>query len=229
MPVKYDLHMTIDQTGEEISLFGEFADDEAGVLESFVEYTDDLRDTDFLQNGEQGNFSINWSRESGTEIRTQLPDWNRVMVFLYKFRPLLLNNEETNFYRIHNLLAKKLDHPYFRRSLGLQHALYSGKVSQSEFQLRSKDVLINSEKVLFDWLNSHEYHKDKAKKAFIEELHKLLPFDVSKVIFLRLLLHKAVAAVNVANLIRVLLGKQREITIAMPAPTTAARQKDVTC
>jgi len=221
--------MTIDQTGEEVSLSGEFSDAEVRILENFVEYADELRDTDFLQNGDQGSFSINWNSESGTEISTQLPDWNRVMVFLYKFRPLLLNNEETNFYRIHNLLAKKLDHPYFRKSLGLQHEFYNGKVSQAQYQLRSNQVLINSEKVLFDWLNSHEYHKDKDKKAFIEGLHKLLPLDVSKVVFMTLLLHKALAAINIANLIRVLLGKQREIIVAMRAPVDKATQKGGSC
>lgn len=222
MPVKYELHMKVEQTGEDISVSGEFSDDEAQLLENFVEYAEDVWNTDFIQSEEHGSFNINWTRDAGTKVETTLPDWNLVMVFLYKFRPLLLNNEQTNFYRIHNLLAKKLDHPYFRGALGLQHELYSGKVSQSEMQFRSNEVLINSEKVLFDWLNSHEYHKDKDKKEFIESLHMMLPLDVSKVIFLRLLLHKAMAAKNIAKLIKLLLGQTKELEVSMRPPKASS-------
>jgi hypothetical protein len=218
MPVKYDLHMTVAQTEEEVSLSGEVSDEEAKFLEDFVQYAQEVWTTDFVREGEHGALKINWDRESGTQITASLPDWNQVMVFLHKFRPLLLNNEKTNFYRIHNLLAKKLDHPYFRKSLRLQHELFSGKVCQSEFQIRSNEVLINSENVLFDWLNSHEYHRDEDKKQFIESLHHMFPLDGSKVIFLRLLLYKAVAAINVASFILVVLGKKKEITVKMRPP-----------
>jgi len=218
MPVKYELHMTVAQTGEEVSLSGEVSDEEVRLLEDFVRYAEEVWNTDFIKNGDMGELNINWDRESGTQITASLPDWNQVMVFLHKFRPLLLNDEKTNFYRIHNLLAKKLDHPYFRKSLGLQHELYSGKVCQSEFQFRSNEVLINSEKVLFDWLNSHEYHRDEDKKKFIASLHQMFPLDGSKVIFLRLLTHKTLATINVANLILVVLGKKREMTVRMRPP-----------
>lgn len=79
-------------------------------------------------------------------------------------------------------------------------------------------MLINSENVLFDWLNSHEFHRDEDKKKFITALHKMFPLDGSKVIFVRLLVYKAVAAINVANFILVVLGKKREMTVKMRPP-----------
>jgi hypothetical protein len=131
---------------------------------------------------------------------------------------LLLNDEKTNFNYVRNLLGKKLDHPYFRSVLRLQQDLYGGKVAQAEYELKSNQVVINSEKVLFAWLNSHEYHRDEDKKKFIESLHQLLPLDVSKVSFMKLLIHKAMAAKNLAGLIQVMLGKHQEIAVEVKRP-----------
>jgi len=218
MPQKYELSLINDETGETVSISGEFSDEEVKVLEAFVREADEVWNTDFIQTGEKGQLNIQWDRETGTKVSTVLPEWNQVIVFLYKFRPILLQNEKTNFYKIHNLLAKKLDHPHFRNSLGVQHELYSGKTAQAEFQIKSNEVLLNSEKVLFDWLNSHEYHRDEDKREFIESLHQMIPLDASKVIFLKLLLHKAIAARNVVDLIKVVLGKQKETSVTMKRP-----------
>lgn len=215
MPQNYELTLINDETGETVSVSGEFSDTEVKLLEAFINYADEVWGTDFIQTGEKGQLNIQWNKESGTKITTVLPEWNQVIVFLHKFRPILLQNEKTNFYKIHNVLAKKLDHPNFRNSLGIQHELYSGKTAQTEFQFRSNEVLLNSEKVLFDWLNSHEYHREEDKRKFIEGLHQMIPLDASKVIFLRLLTHKAIATINLAGLIRVVLGKQKEIAVSM--------------
>lgn len=225
MTVRYQLEWINDASGEKFSLSGELSDEEVKLLEDFVEYAEGVWKTDFIQTGEKGEFKINFDRESGTTVSTTLPDWNQVMVFLHKFRPLLLSNEKTNFYSVRNLLGKKLDDTYFRNALRVQRDLYSGKVSQGEFQFRSNEVLINSEKVLFDWLNSHEYHRDEEKKNFIESLHQMFPLDASKVIFLRLLIHKAMAAYNLASMIQLLLGKKREIAVTMRGPVKSSSAK----
>ncbi len=218
MPQNYELSLINDETGETVSISGEFSDEEIKLLDAFIKEADEVWSTDFIQTGEKGSLNIQWDHKTGTQISTLLPEWNQVIVFLYRFRPILLQNEKTNFYKIHNLLAKKLDHPNFRNSLGVQHELYSGKTAQSEFQIRSNEVLLNSEKVLFDWLNSHEYHRDEDKREFIESLHQMIPLDASKVIFLRLLIHKALATRNVADLIKVVLGKQKELAVTMKRP-----------
>jgi hypothetical protein len=215
MSKKYELSLINDETGETTSIAGEFSDDETRLIEEFVKEAEEVWNTEFIQSGEKGQLNIEWDRETGSKVSTVLPEWNQVIVFLYKFRPILLQNERTNFYKIHNLLAKKLNHAHFRNSLGVQHELYSGKTAQADFQIKSNQVLLNSEKVLFDWLNSHEYHRDEDKRQFIESLHQMIPLDASKVIFLRLLLHKAVAARNIADLINVVMGKEREVSVAM--------------
>jgi len=93
----------------------------------------------------------------------------------------------------------------------MQREIYNGKRTQSAFQIKSNDTVLNSEKVLNDWLNSYEYHRDKEKRKFIESLHEMFPLEASKVIFLGLLSDKTQAIINVAKFIRVVVGKQESV------------------
>ena len=90
--------------------------------------------------------------------------------------------------------------------------MYNGKRLQEQFEITSNDVLLNSEEVLQQWLNAYEFHRDKKKKSFIDSLHQLLPLEASKAIFLSLLTEKARAAINVGLIVRVILGKQKQVT-----------------
>jgi len=211
MPHKYELSLIIKETDEKVTLSGELSDENKELLEEYLQYAKELLSTSFLQSGGGGQLSIDLNPESGMTVTTQLPPWDDVMAFLHRFRPILLQSEGTNFYKIYNVLAKVLDHPHFRLLLNQQRELFSGKLMQS-------GILINSEKVLFDWLNSHEYHRDKEKQEFIKNLHHMMPLDASKVIFLHLLTHKVIAVFNLAAFIRVVLGKQKSLNINPQQP-----------
>ena len=109
-------------------------------------------------------------------------------------------------------LLKEFNHPYFRGLIVVQREMYNGKRLQEQFEITSNDVLLNSEEVLQQWLNAYEFHRDKKKKSFIDSLHQLLPLEASKAIFLSLLTEKARAANNVGLIVRVILGKQKQVT-----------------
>jgi hypothetical protein len=209
MAREYKVTLTVGDAGETVLASGEFTDDESQLLEAFIEYAKDLLNTRLVQSGMPGSLKIHGDQKTGITVTTELPPWDDVIVFLHKFRPLGLQSEKTHFYRICNLLSKALSHPYFRSIIKEQRRVYSGKRMQSAFQIRSNDVLLNSEKVLFDWLNAYEYHREKEKREFIEGLHEMLPLEASKVIFLSLLTDKAEAIFNLATLVRVVLGKQK--------------------
>ena len=147
------------------------------------------------------------------QVGTKLPHWDDVIVFLHKLRPFVLQNEATNFYRVNNILAKTIEQPFLRSFIAEQRRIYSGQRMQEMVRISSNDVVLNSEKVLFDWLNAYEYHRDKDKKAFIDELHQMFPLDATKAILLHLLSEKARAIYNLTGFIRVLIGKQREFNL----------------
>jgi len=177
----------------------------------FLQYSDELSKAKFLSSEEQGSFRISWDEDKGltTTATTLPPDWDEVIVFLHNLRPLILQNESANFHKIRNLLASKLDHSYFKNLLEQHRQLYSGKVDQAIFQLKINDMLINCEEVLSHWLNAHEYHTVKEKRELIENLHQMLPLDASKVVFLGLLLDKATAIFELADLVQVVMNKKK--------------------
>jgi hypothetical protein len=218
MSYEYDLTLTITDTGENISQRGRFEADAWNLLGEFLQSADDLMSTKFVKDGMPAKLNIKGDHVSGIQVHTELPNWDDVTVFLHKFRPLGLESESTYFYKICSILTKELTHPYFRNLIGEQREIYSGKRAQKTFRIQSDDVVLNSEKILYDWLNSYEYHRDKEKRQFIESLHQMIPLDASKVLFIGLLSAKAQAIFNIAILVRVILGKQRsfESQIRMP-------------
>lgn len=201
------LIITINDTGENVSLHGGFQEDAWNSLNEFLEYADDLLNSEFVKDSMRATLKIKWEQNSSMMVSTQLPDWDAVTVFLHKLRPIWLQDESTNFYKICNLLTKELTHPYFRNTVDEQRDIYSGKRKQATYTIQSNDVVLNSEKVLANWLNSFEYHRDKEKRESIEKLHKIFPLEASKVLFLGLLSDKALAINNIAVIVRAIVDK----------------------
>jgi len=219
MAHQYKLTVLFKNADEKISLSGKFEDEDWARLEEFTQYADELLKTKFVQDGMPASLKIRWDEKSGVESFSTLPPWDDVTVFLHKFRPIGLQSESTSFVKICSILTKELAHPYFRRMIKEQREIYAGKRMQAQFQIRSDNDLLNSEKVLYDWLNAYEYHRDKKKRAFIDSLHTMLPLEASKVIFLSLLSVKTIAIHNVAELTRVVLGKQKSVESAVRHPS----------
>jgi hypothetical protein len=210
MPLKFKLQLESDGGNSEVS--GEFTDEERDRLRLFVQYSDEVSKTRLVQNGDWGGFEIRYDEKTGYSYKATLPPWDDVIIFLHKFRPLLLETEATSFYKIQSLLGKVLDHPVLRVLLRAQRELYSGKTFQGQVQVLSNSVLLNSDKVLSDWLNAYEYHREKEKREFIDSLHKMIPLDISKAIFLGLLRDKSIAVLNVTEFIKVVQGAQQVLS-----------------
>ena len=207
----YELTLLRKDTEENITLSGVFDDKDWEHIGDFVQYADELLRTKFVQDGMPASLNIRWDVESGMVVSPILPLWDDVVVFLHKFRPIGLQAENTHFSRICNILAKNLNHLYLRGMIEEQRDVYTGKRSQAIYRFSSNEVILNSEKVLYDWLNAYEYHRDKEKREFIDSLHAMIPLEASKVIFLTLLADKAMAIHNIAALVRVVLGKQESV------------------
>lgn len=218
MEREYKLTLSVKNTNETLTLEGQFDLDDWNRLEDFVEYADDLLKTPYFQNGMQSSFKISWDHESGMSFHTQLPPWGDVIEFLHMYRPLGLKSESTYFYDICNILSKELAHPYFRNMIKQQRDVFSGKTLQTQYQIKVNDIVLNSEKVLYDWLNAYEYHRNKEKRALINSLNSMLPSDTTKAIFLGMLAEKASAIHDITVFTRVILGKQKGFEGSMRPP-----------
>ncbi len=215
MSYPYKLSVVVKEFGETVSLEGAFEQEEWQMLQDFVSCVDELVATSVVKDGMKASLRLEGDTTNVVRVSTELPQWEGVQAFLHVFRPILLQNESTNFYKICNVLSKKLDHAYFRGMIALQREMYTGKSAREQVQILSNGVPLNSEEVLHQWLNSYEFHRDRDKRKFIDSLHHLLPLDASKAIFLSLLINKAKAAINLGLIARVILGKQCQVTGTM--------------
>lgn len=197
MAYQYNLTLTHKETGDQVSLSGEFESGNWERLIEFAQYADELLRTKFVQDGMPASLNIRWDESSGMAVTAKLPPWDDVIVFLHKFRPIGLQSERTYYYNICNILTKEIADPHFRSMIDEQRDIYSGKRMRAQFQVQSDEVILNSEQVLYDWLNAYEYHRSKEKREFVDALHNFLPLEASKVLFLALLTDKTVAIHNV--------------------------------
>lgn len=202
------VYLTIGQNGEKYAVSGTFEDQEWKALLDFVKYTNDLLSIEIVSQGGPGKLNINYTQESGLSYSVDLPKEDQILALLHRLRPFVLQNEVTNFNRVCNHLSRRFDDVPFKGFIKSIGDFYSGKKIQAIILLKSNDVLINSEEILLKWLNAHEYHRDNEKQKELETLHKILPLETSRAIFVMMLYDKVRAITILAHFINVIVGEQ---------------------
>lgn len=208
MPLKVKLILTVEKNGAKHEITAEIENEDMSLFQRFLEYVEELKMTKLMRAGIPATLNFNYTKETGMSVAVKLPPWDDVIVLLHKLRPLVLEKEQTSYKRICSILGRCIENEHFRQHLKQLHRLYSGESIQSQVSIFSNNVLLNSEKVLFDWLNAYEFHRDQDKRAKIESLHKLIPFEASQAIFLFLLTDKIRAILKIAELISLILKKR---------------------
>jgi hypothetical protein len=189
-----------------------FTDDEETRLRAYDRYTDELREISIMKFGAPGTLQLDWRQGEGLSVTTELPPDEQVFALLHRLRPFVLDEEDTNFHKVSNTIARQADHALIRAFLRVQKDLFASKPSQHVVRIFSNEVLLNCEATLKQWLNAYEYHRDADKRQALEYLHRLFPLDASRAIFVTMLYDKADAVRNLHTLVRLILGKQNTWT-----------------
>jgi hypothetical protein len=141
-----------------------------------------------------------------------------VIEFLHRFRPFGLQDEPTSFGKIRNLVCKLVSHEQVRAFAQAQQESFSGRAMQRLVRVESNGVVLNGETTLNNWLNAYEYHRDQTKKKLLDDLHKILPLETSIPLFLNLLVDRAEAVLNLAELVGLILGNEQKIEVQTGLP-----------
>ncbi len=200
--------VVIDSDSEKTELAGRFLPQDWRLLQDYLRAVYELLETRYVKKGMPASLHVSWQREAGLTITPTLPDWEEVMVFLHRFRPVGLQSEPVYFFKVVNLLGRKLAHPQIRSLLGGLREQFSGYVG---YTFHINDAVVTSEDVLHKWLNAYEYHRDRDKQEFIGDLHRSFPLDATKTMFLNMLHQKMIAVRNLAAIIRVVVGEQERL------------------
>lgn len=207
MPTPYELIFK-DRNQVKRTISGELSDDEHKILIYYLEKHEKLVNSKPIREGFPCNANISWEQNKPIVVKASLPDEDTLSILLHRLRPFILQDEFASYSKVCAIIGRHLSDPYFRQFLHEQHRLYDGRNAQKQMKISSNDVIINSDKFLFNWLNSHEYHQDPDKREVVEKLLKSIPEDFMRTLMVSMLIDKTRAISNIATLVIVLIGKE---------------------
>ena len=123
-----------------------------------------LRKTSFVRNGMGGSISIAFSDNGEIRSNVKPVDEDPTSNMFMKLRPFILNDEDTNFYQIRNILAR------YSKNGPLNEQLKSIKNRFELQQIQNIESFndfgnhLRTFKSVMDWLNAFEYHRDQEKQ-----------------------------------------------------------------
>lgn len=208
---KITIQLRDKKTSEPENVIAAIPDEEIKSLEGYLENLKRLQESKLIIDGMPGGLKIHSDKENGLRCELSLPDEDSILAFLHRMRRFILSEENSSYDKVTGIIARRFDNSRIRSMIKNQRKIYDGRHFQSGIQIQSNGVTINSEKMLFDWLNAFEYHDDTTKREEIEKLHQLMPLDASRAIFLMLLTEKVKAIYTIADFVSLILGKVETI------------------
>lgn len=206
MPHPFELTMKVEGRSN-VLVRGEFTDPEYETLLCYLDQYEQLAQSKPLKEGFPCGFHVKGERGSNLEIETSLPDKDTLSILLHRLRPFILEKEHTSFVVVSSIVGRRVEDPHIRQLLRQQRAMYDGRQFQQMMRIEMNSVVVNSDQVLRDWLNSHEYHRDPDKREAIDTLFNSFPGDFARGILISMIVDKVRAIGNLASLAAVLLGK----------------------
>ena len=186
----------------------EFRSEDIDVFRDFVAEAERLAESSWVKEGMPSGLDVTIDFSTGgVSGKAHGPHWDYVVVVLHKFRPFGLNDERTYFYKVAGILARQIDNPDFRAQIQSAKNQFSGKENQSAFRLEANGAILNCGDTLDKFLNGREYHHDKDKDAFVQDLEAMLPnIDYVKPILCGLIADRVSAVFYLNDVIQCLLG-----------------------
>lgn len=202
--------LTLRYDGREDELKPEWTDLEWRRLLEFTKEAEGLTATEFIKSGAGTQLKISFQQGQGLKVASTRPSMEALRQLLHAIRPFILQREPFSFVNMTSLIGKKLSHPVIRALLKSHSEEFSGLRSQRLFTLKLNHLMLNSDEALMKWLNAYEYHRDEDKQLELEQLTRAFPSEALITMFASMLTNKVRAIMELADLIRCILGKQKE-------------------
>jgi hypothetical protein len=217
MGLSFELRLRAEGQADQV-VCGQFSDGEYAMLQAYLQQYDEFAASKPGREGLPCHLGIKARQGEPVVVETELPDRDTLSILLHRLRPFILKNEPASFESVAAMIGKVVPNIHIRRLLREERRLYDGRQSQELMRLQANDVTLNSERVLYDWLNSHEYHRDPDKRGAIEALFSGLPGDLARAVLVSRLIDKANAIGHLAQLVKLLTTKDQKLAFTVPAP-----------
>ncbi len=197
----------------------EFEDMEWAMLETFHAEAERLRASKFVQQGQGDSISVNVNTDSELTTKARPVDVEALSAMLHRARPFLLNGEQIYFYKVLNLMKRRTrDWSAFIKTL---EAIKNQFDLTRMYKFRTFGNLGNiptSPKIVMDWLNAYEYHRDSSKRDKLRQSLGAFGEDQNGApVVLFVLVDMVQAVLNLSDLVENLIeAKNREYEIICP-------------
>jgi hypothetical protein len=123
-----------------------FEESEINLLEEFLKNAREIESCKIVQMRMPVNRKIHFDNQR-KEIRTDsnFPDWELMRSYLMCLRPIILQKEKTNFYKICNILLRRIKAPDIRKKIKEEYRLYEGANIQGTVRMA-----INGESIIYE-------------------------------------------------------------------------------
>jgi len=204
IPVKIRIKDSTREGMREIS--GDMSLKLKDVLLRFVQYTKELMECEYLQLQQQASITINWNVNAGFKSEPELPTMSVCDSFIFRLRPFVLNDEDTNFLRVSKQIGKMLRDPAIHSMLKDFSKFWDGQKIRDLFILSDDTGVLNNDATTMKYLHAFEYHRNQKKAAKFTSLQEMFGTDGLRSLYLLLLADKARAIIKLASMCEVILG-----------------------
>lgn len=184
-----------------------FEDKELDAIRRFSDFARELCAVKIFAEGAQTSVTLSFDLIEGESTYSTIqPNPDDLIIYLHKLRPFVLQKEDTSFFRIANIIKRRINNAAIREFVAEQRDEYSGKAQFSQVQFVGNGKPINAEPILTKWLNAFHYHRDIDSIKELESLYTMLPREVTETLLISMLLDKGKAIYNIAILANWILG-----------------------
>lgn len=204
----------VKETGERHPITATFSDVDWVTLLRFSELAGRLRETSFVQSGE--NFFTILCGDGEITVSSRLPSPDDLAAFLHRLRPFIHKKEPVEFGKVVNIMKQGVRDEAVLGVLNSHRALFNIKSSS---ELVGIDITTNgreivSEEMLKAWLYGEEYHFDAEKSAALQVMAATVPPEIWRTLLIRVLICKTNAVFLTSRMIDHLRGRLAKSTEA---------------
>lgn len=182
-----------------------FTAEDLALLRQFVDLVRRVRESALLCRGMPSISALKFKAASGLSITCATYTNAELHELLHVLRPVILQDEHSNFQQIVALLRRKIPSPEVRAYLKLQKRVFSHGELNLYMQISIDGQPLFDESLLRIWLNGTQYHTDAEKAEAWKQLESTLTPRSGRALVMAQLHSRVVTLFNIDYIARQVL------------------------